>query len=282
MLVFRDPVGHSASEADAHGNAFDRVNAFQEGYERGPKRCKEYAEGKRPTPTEMNFGSSTDRAQGGNYPYDPVDGTDGTTRPGAPDAFAADLNGYFATKSAAAGLDFTKVAKLEPYQVGSAAGGAAGGASLPRCGTRQLTTDEATQDVAYCAADNSVLYDDDFLRSVHQEIGDFGVALLLAFQFAVDGQVHAGIDPTSDDAQLQQSCLTGSWAASVYRRGLEAQGSPTDALTLSPGDLDESVQAFLAFSQSPDEMGRLDAFSRVKHFRAGFFGGEAACRLGAS
>ena len=42
MLSFRDQPGTSADDPSAHGSAFDRVSAFQEGFESGPERCAEY------------------------------------------------------------------------------------------------------------------------------------------------------------------------------------------------------------------------------------------------
>jgi predicted metalloprotease len=40
----RDPDGTMQSEPGAHGTAFDRIQAFHEGFERGPKECADYTD----------------------------------------------------------------------------------------------------------------------------------------------------------------------------------------------------------------------------------------------
>ncbi|WP_235863823.1 neutral zinc metallopeptidase [Saccharopolyspora kobensis] len=42
ITLFRDPV--STNSTDAHGTAFERVTAFQDGYANGPRRCTEVTE----------------------------------------------------------------------------------------------------------------------------------------------------------------------------------------------------------------------------------------------
>ena len=39
LITFRDPVGTTSSAPDAHGTAFDRASAFQDGYQHGPSQC---------------------------------------------------------------------------------------------------------------------------------------------------------------------------------------------------------------------------------------------------
>jgi hypothetical protein len=53
----------------------------------------------------------------------------------------------------------------------------------------------------------------------------------------------------------------------------------TPALTLSPGDLDEAINAFLAFSEQPDQKGQTatgSAFEQVQAFRDGFLSDNGA------
>ena len=48
---------------------------------------------------------------------------------------------------------------------------------------------------------------------------------------------------------------------------------------LSPGDLDEAVKAFLAFSETPDEEGQTasgSAFEQIQAFRDGFLSKDGA------
>jgi len=39
LIVFRDPIGADPAAGDAHGTSFDRITAFQQGFERGPGSC---------------------------------------------------------------------------------------------------------------------------------------------------------------------------------------------------------------------------------------------------
>jgi len=39
MVAFRDPVGTTQTAQGAHGDAFDRVSAFQDGFDKGAKLC---------------------------------------------------------------------------------------------------------------------------------------------------------------------------------------------------------------------------------------------------
>ncbi len=44
-LLFRDPPGTDPGDPQAHGSAFDRVNAFQDGFLNGPEKCRAYEQG---------------------------------------------------------------------------------------------------------------------------------------------------------------------------------------------------------------------------------------------
>ena len=70
-LVFRDPVGTDGARFGAHGNAFDRVSAFQDGYHDGVSACRSY-ESSPPDVTETGFTSREDAATGGNVSADEV------------------------------------------------------------------------------------------------------------------------------------------------------------------------------------------------------------------
>ncbi|MGH7540615.1 MAG: neutral zinc metallopeptidase, partial [Gemmatimonadota bacterium] len=72
MLEFKDPTGTNPGEQGAHGNGFDRANAFSEGFEQGAARCAEYDQFDTlgPVVTEIPFGSEIDLANEGNLPLD--------------------------------------------------------------------------------------------------------------------------------------------------------------------------------------------------------------------
>lgn len=58
LIVFRDPITSGQQVADAHGTSFDRMSAFQDGYQQGPGRCADVTETAPASP-----GPGTDRAE---------------------------------------------------------------------------------------------------------------------------------------------------------------------------------------------------------------------------
>ena len=71
FLELRDPSGVDGGDAGAHGNAFDRVGAFQDGIEGGARACRNYATNP-PEVTESGFTSSSDAQINGDLPLDEV------------------------------------------------------------------------------------------------------------------------------------------------------------------------------------------------------------------
>ncbi len=71
ILDFRDAPGDSAEAEDAHGSGFDRVAAFQEGFEQGVEACATYQEDP-PALFQFPFESAEDEATGGNLPLDEI------------------------------------------------------------------------------------------------------------------------------------------------------------------------------------------------------------------
>jgi predicted metalloprotease len=71
FLELRDPSGVDGGDAGAHGNAFDRVGAFQDGLEDGATACRDYATDP-PEVTETGFTSQSDADINGDLPLDEV------------------------------------------------------------------------------------------------------------------------------------------------------------------------------------------------------------------
>ena len=128
--------------------------------------------------------------------------------------------------------------------------------------------------VYFCIDDGYVAFDQPFLQKVYDQIGDFGVSTLIANPWATHVQLEQGTPGASDntlEAVMQADCYTGGWAAAFYN-GYLSGGS------LSPGDLDELVQAFLVYSRARGISSAVPiSFVRVKFFRRGFFSGYQSC-----
>lgn len=69
VAEFRDEPGDSADDDEAHGSAFDRVRAFQEGFDRGAKFCVSYKDTP-PSLTEVPYSDKTEKANGGNLSFE--------------------------------------------------------------------------------------------------------------------------------------------------------------------------------------------------------------------
>ena len=67
-LLLRDPVGTSTAAGTAHGSYFDRVSAFQEGFDGGADSCRDDFGPSRPF-TQTQFTQDDDFRNQGNAPY---------------------------------------------------------------------------------------------------------------------------------------------------------------------------------------------------------------------
>ena len=69
ILSLRDAPGSLAEDPNAHGSGFDRVGAFQEGFEDGASRCAEYTVG---DPSPFQFPFSKNDGPTGDMPFESV------------------------------------------------------------------------------------------------------------------------------------------------------------------------------------------------------------------
>jgi predicted metalloprotease len=251
FLTFRDPPGTDPTADGAHGSAFDRVGAFQEGYDSGPERCAAFDDDPPPL-TEIPFTDLDDASRGGDLPYRQV----------IP-LTAEDLDAYWSGILS----DYQSVERITPFDPQRA---------LPVCNGKRLPRAQAVNGIAYCGQTRTIAYDHRLLPDVYQRSGDFGVAVVIAAEWAVAMQQDQEVTGDPKSLELQQSCFTGSWAGDVVRGGHNPTGN---GLSLSAGDLDEAIQSFLIFRDS-DEISAgtgATAFENVDAFRRGFFQGEQTC-----
>jgi len=71
VLDLRDTPGTSNIDPNAHGSGFDRVSAFQDGFDNGAGKCKDYRDDE-PMVLELPFSTEEDAARGGDAPYDSI------------------------------------------------------------------------------------------------------------------------------------------------------------------------------------------------------------------
>ncbi|MCC8245863.1 neutral zinc metallopeptidase [Saccharothrix luteola] len=244
LITFRDPVGTSASDRSAHGNAFDRVSAFQDGYQQGTGFCAAMSTENRVF-TQQAFTSADDRDRGGNLPFDEM-----------LENVTPDLNLYYKALVEQAGKKWTEP-KSTPTE------------EEPDCSGDQGP-------VAYCPADKSVEFEvESDLPELHAEIGDYATGVLLASRYAMAAMAAVDVDLEGERAATSALCLAGAYTREVFTR--------QKGFGLSPGDLDEAVQVLLAYDYAArDATGSATlgpGFKRVEVFRGGVFEGVKACGL---
>jgi predicted metalloprotease len=264
MIAIRDLPGTSADDLYAHGSGFDRVSAFQDGYENGAEKCAEYADESEDRRTaEIEFQDQADYDRGGNFPLEDADAPDGQ---GLLTLLEQDLNTYYDRLFTELGEQFAAVDDLVLVDPAS---------DSVACGGDTLAGDELDYAAVYCEDENVVVLDGDGLvASLNDEIGDFAVASEVARLWALAAQSQLG-SGDGDDADLQADCLTGAWAAWTFPATGDGS-APSEVLEMSAGDLDEGIMGFVAYGTATGADGRT-VFERTEALRTGFFEAYDAC-----
>ena len=242
LVSFRDPIGTSASDQGAHGDAFDRVSAFQDGFEQGPQLCARMTAQNRDF-TLRGFANAKDLERGGNLAF-----TDMIT------SISPDLNTFFSGVVERSGGQWR-----EP-RVAAEDG-------EPRCAT-------GDQGPATFCEDRIGYSEAGALADLHGEIGDYATGTLLASRYALAALAALGKPVRGPDTQRGVVCLAGAYTGLLISR--------QENFTLSPGDLDEAMQVLLRFDfAARDAAGAAipSGYDRVSAFRAGTLKGTKACGL---
>ncbi|MGH3941785.1 MAG: neutral zinc metallopeptidase [Pseudonocardiaceae bacterium] len=242
LVAFRDPVGVSAGDNAAHGNAFDRVSAFQDGYQQGAALCANFTLDNRKF-TQQRFTSLEDLRRGGNLVFADL------VR-----SITPDLDAYFAN------LVTTRGGRWQP----------------PQLRPVQQTSDCTDQQgpVAFCPTEGDTIELDASgqLPTLHDQIGDYSTGTLLASRYSLAALDALGRPIEGTEASQEVLCLTGTYTRELLTRKA--------GFGLSPGDLDEAVQILLRFDYGSRDVagqGLPSGFDRVNEFRAGALDGIAAC-----
>ncbi|BBY31255.1 neutral zinc metallopeptidase [Mycolicibacterium sediminis] len=250
ILDLRDTPGTSAQDPSAHGSGFDRVSAFQDGYDNGAEKCKDYRDGE-PMVLELPFNDAEDEANEGNAPYDSIVN-------GVP----YDLEDYWSQvyPELTEGQAWQPLQGLAPFEP----------SSPPDCGG----TSTEGYVLFYCVPEDYVGWDNsETMPEVYRQGGDYAVATLLATQFGLAALSRLGDDSDEKTSTLRGDCLAGAYTASVILYNREA----TSTYHISPGDLDEGIKALLLFRGSGDVDRQGAGFDRTRAFRQGVLEGAEDC-----
>jgi predicted metalloprotease len=257
VLSLRDAPGGVADDPSAHGSGFDRVGAFQDGFESGVTRCAEFTDGD-PAPYEFPFSDQAEADTNGDLH---LSGT--TDNPGIIDLAFPSLDAFWTDTFPTLSSD---------------------GAAWDPLGDPVAFTpdDPPTCDgdpidgylLFVCIPDRFVGFEsNETIPAVYEQGGDFAVATLFATQYGLDAVEQLGTADDEVSATLQGDCFAGAWAAALL-----PPDPPDDyQLVLSPGDLDEGVAVLLSFRSEGDRDRQGPGFDRVKAYRAGVLKGAKAC-----
>ncbi|MGH3932061.1 MAG: neutral zinc metallopeptidase [Pseudonocardiaceae bacterium] len=244
LVTFRDPVGISAANNEAHGNAFDRVSAFQDGYQQGAALCADFTLANRKF-TQQGFTSLDDLRNRGNLGFAELIRS-----------ITPDLDAYFGSLVTAQGGRW-QPPQLRPIR------------QTPACTGQQGP-------VAFCPADVDTIELDTSgqLPTLHGQIGDYSTGTLLASRYSLAALDALNRPTEGEEASQNVLCLAGTYTRELLTR--------KKGFGLSPGDLDEAVQILLRFdygSRDVTGQGLPSGFERVNEFRAGTLDGVRACGL---
>ncbi|MGY1749569.1 neutral zinc metallopeptidase [Modestobacter sp. SYSU DS0511] len=245
-LLLRDPVGTGLDAGEAHGSYFDRVSAFQQGFDDGPTACRDAFGPDRPY-TQREF-SDQDLLTGGDAPYADVQSLIATS---FPEFWTAVLDSR--------GEEF-RAPELQPFT--RTAPGCAG--SRPE------------GDLVYCPAEGTVAFDEaDLTRPLYDDLGDYAVLTAVAVPYGLAVRDQLGLSTDDQEAVRSSVCLAGAFTAAALEEEVPS-------IRISPGDADESVSFLLEYSDDPEVIADvgLTGFQLVDVFRAGVFEGPTACGLG--
>jgi predicted metalloprotease len=242
LVEFRDLVGFVDQVAGSHGTAFDRIRAFQEGYEEGAGWCSRY-QIERPVLVGFSYRTIKEAVRGGDLPFDEALTT------AAQNLGAAPLPGPN-------GLGIGRVSLTT-------------GQPDVFCTEPSVRVARVTNGLISACLDGvgQLYYRPDNMRALYKDFGDFAPATIMALGWAaaaVDRVTGAAaLAPQLSESEFDRAvdCLAGAWAGSQIDFDY-----PEDS-ELSPGDLDESVQTLLRLASDSGDSG----FDRVAAFREGVF-----------
>ncbi|MCX6400615.1 MAG: neutral zinc metallopeptidase [Propionibacteriales bacterium] len=250
ILDLRDTPGTNSMDPSAHGSGFDRVSAFQDGFDLGASKCKGYADGT-PVVLELPFNDVEDEARGGDAPYDQIIN-------GVP----YDLEDFWSQlyPELADGQAWKPLSGFEPFDP----------AKAPPCGG----IDTSAYVLFYCIDDDFVAFDNvTAMPRIYEQGGDYAVATLLATQWGLAAVSRAGVELDEKESTRVTDCFAGGYTASVILHNRAA----TSTYSISPGDLDEGIKALLVFRGDGDADRQGAGYDRVKAFRQGVMEGATSC-----
>jgi predicted metalloprotease len=261
MIVVADSPGSSSADPAAHGSAFDRVGAFQDGYINSVGRCGEYI-ANQPTPIQFGYTANELGELVEDSPFEDQGGctdTDPNTGCGIFELLIPELNIYWTAR----------VPGLPELTVQTYSG-------EPESVCSQLPPSVFIKAAFYCPGDGIVYVEPNIARAYYDDFGDFSIGYLMSYAWADAAQTLFNTGLEGEQRVLVNDCLVGAFT----RTGLppEFNPNPSPNVSLSPGDLDEAVKTAVRIgddSVDTDAVGT--PFDKIDSFRIGVIGDLDAC-----
>ena len=258
MIFVRDQPGSISDDPLAHGSAFDRVGAFEDGFNLGTTKCATYQQ---TPPTVIQFG------------YDPAD----------PDIAGQENTAFEDPTGAKNDIFNLAVDELNVFWPATVTG-------MPVLGFEFYSGDPASAcdpvpesifSVAfYCPSKAMIEIDQDKARQLYDlpEIGDFGVVYVVATAWAEAAMDTLGATLGGEQRALAADCLVGSFTRSVLPDTFNPNRSTTQT-SLSPGDLDEAVSTAILAGDETEDLNEVGSpFEKIGAFRLGVLSDLGACQ----
>jgi hypothetical protein len=253
LVNVRDPLGVATTTPGGHGTAFDRVGAFQDGFDGGAPACVPLLE----EPRELmpnEFTSLDDYLRGGDAPYDCTFDRDPECVPSW-EFLGADLDEFWSLAT-----DSTVTVLPSP--------------GPPTSGAVRECPDAVVIDgaIEVCPLDSTVRFDESVVRPLYDEVGDFALGYLLGAAWTELVIAPGSVGAEEGSTELLRDCLVGVWVADITT-GRRRDPRRSSTVVTSPGDLDEAIITILTL----DGEGGADSVDRISAFRSGVLGGFEAC-----
>lgn len=259
MTRVSDPVGYDQFDPGGHGSAFDRVGAFQVGFNNGPALCSQVLDD--PLPLVPNEFTVNDLGQ-----VLAIDAPFGFEENQLLNFIPNDLNDYWDEELASKiraldGLALVAVQSESEVSCSDLRGDLGRGAAL-------------------CPSTDEVFFNEPEAFELYAAFGDFSVGYVIAWAWSEAVQLALGTDLQGEPRELLNDCLTGAWVKTVVPvNGVLPQPRSNDReVVVSAGDLDEAIQTVILLADlSSDDNILGSAFEKIDAFRQGVIGGLDAC-----
>jgi predicted metalloprotease len=270
MILLRDYSPHSASDTGTHGDGFDRISAFSDGFSNGVKYCYSDAWYTRKF-TERAYATDADYRSGGNETLAQVINPAPAASTGGGGGLQPSLNAFWSRAFKTINKTFKPVSIKQ--------------ASNPPCGPKGA-------EFNYCPSDNTVYFSTDFANAAYYSVpvlvqdpatkivsikqnsaADYALGAMFAYGWGLAVRSQLGLSTSTAAGLLGASCYVGAYSKTINLADAKA------TFTLSPPDMDEATVAVLRIVGQNDALGdrNTTGFQRISAFKKGYFGSLTGC-----